>query len=165
MAQYCHGSSACARSLVPNLMEHHHLQSSKNICLPDSVPTAPLAADTGPSGLPPLWVWFCRARVTSHCSQLLSECHIHGNLLGFPQTILCLPFPLPLPTLTPPQPSAQFLWILQVYSGSSSPAVDRLCIGVHPGEVSTQTSKRGPQKISYPARLFCPLKQSYVIGT
>uniref|UniRef100_A0A8C8ZMQ8 P-type phospholipid transporter n=1 Tax=Prolemur simus TaxID=1328070 RepID=A0A8C8ZMQ8_PROSS len=35
---------------------------------------------------------------------------------------------------TGPRHGLQFLWILQIYSGTSSPAVDRLCVGVRPGE-------------------------------
>ena len=43
----------------------------------------------------------------------------------------CLPWSTPLSVLSPVSLT------LQVYSGTSSPAVDRLCVGVRPGEVCT----------------------------
>lgn len=74
-----------------------------------------------------------------------SPCHLHLN------------HPLPCRS-HPSQHSVHLLWLLQIYPGASSPAVDRLCVGVRPGEVG------GPQAPLHaeaaPACISSPLKQS-----
>lgn len=59
-------------------------------------------------------------------------------LVAFSQnTLCCLLLLVHCPALPLTWSSTRFLCIFQVYSGSSSPAVDRLCVGVRPGEVGT----------------------------
>lgn len=112
--------------------------------------------------------WFTLRTSVCHGSSpnAVLMCSLVVSVVFFQTTLCCLLLSplcpdlsegtLLLPCSSPTWSSAQFLWILQVYSGASSPAVDRLCVGVRPGEVGTAPTdmKQLLRKISPPPRIF-----------